>query len=204
MAFEATFCIITVALVSGAVVERMRFGPFLVFAALWSVLVYAVLAHWAFGGGWLQSGGTLDFAGGIPVEMCSGFSALAAALVVGARKELLSGMGKYVNEIALVFVEHPKMRKYSHEGFVPCGDDRPQAEAIAIALANALDHVLVHLERVEGAAEESEAWKCYCRDLRKNSPVMRELLCRHPDWYCRPLREVFCDFSIRSQHLPTA
>ncbi len=86
-AFQATFCIITVALVSGAVVERMRFGAFLVFAALWSVLVYAVLAHWAFGGGWLQAGGTLDFAGGVPVEMGSGFSALAAALVVGARKD---------------------------------------------------------------------------------------------------------------------
>ena len=86
-AFQATFCIITVALVSGAVVERMRFGPFLVFAALWSVLVYAVLAHWAFGGGWLQAHGTLDFAGGVPVEMGSGFSALAAALVVGARKD---------------------------------------------------------------------------------------------------------------------
>ena len=87
MAFQATFCIITVALVSGAVVERMRFGPFLLFAALWSVLVYAVLAHWAFGGGWLQEHGTLDFAGGVPVEMGSGFSALAAALVVGARKD---------------------------------------------------------------------------------------------------------------------
>jgi Amt family ammonium transporter len=87
MAFQATFCIITVALVSGAVVERMRFGPFLVFAALWSVLVYAVMAHWAFGGGWLQAQGTLDFAGGVPVEMGSGFSALAAALVVGARKD---------------------------------------------------------------------------------------------------------------------
>jgi Amt family ammonium transporter len=87
MAFEATFCIVTTALVSGAVVERMRFGPFLVFAALWSVLVYAVLAHWAFGGGWLQAHGTLDFAGGVPVEMGSGFSALAAALVVGARKD---------------------------------------------------------------------------------------------------------------------
>ncbi|HVQ59729.1 MAG TPA: ammonium transporter [Solirubrobacterales bacterium] len=86
-AFQATFCIITVALVSGAVVERMRFGPFLVFSALWSVLVYAVLAHWGFGGGWLISGGTLDFAGGIAVEMASGFSALAAALVVGARKD---------------------------------------------------------------------------------------------------------------------
>jgi Amt family ammonium transporter len=87
MAFQASFCILTVALVSGAVVERMRFGPFLVFAALWSVLVYAVLAHWAFGGGWLIEGGTLDFAGGVPVEMGSGFSALAAALVVGSRKD---------------------------------------------------------------------------------------------------------------------
>jgi ammonium transporter, Amt family len=87
MAFQATFCIITVALISGAVVERMRFGAFLVFAALWSVAVYAVLAHWAFGGGWLIENGTLDFAGGVPVEMGSGFSALAAALVVGARKD---------------------------------------------------------------------------------------------------------------------
>jgi Amt family ammonium transporter len=87
MAFQASFCIVTTALVSGAVVERMRFGPFLIFAALWSVLVYAVLAHWAFGGGWLQQHGTLDFAGGVPVEMGSGFSALAAALVVRARKD---------------------------------------------------------------------------------------------------------------------
>jgi Amt family ammonium transporter len=87
MAFQGTFCIITVALISGAVVERMRFGAFMVFAALWSVLVYAVLAHWAFGGGWLAQQGTLDFAGGVPVEMASGFSALAAALVVGARKD---------------------------------------------------------------------------------------------------------------------
>lgn len=87
MAFQATFCIITTALVAGAVVERMRFGPFLIFSALWSVLVYAVLAHWAWGGGWLQELGTLDFAGGIPVEMGSGFSALAAAIVVGARKD---------------------------------------------------------------------------------------------------------------------
>ncbi len=87
MAFEATFCIISAALVSGAVVERMRFGAFLLFAALWSVLVYAVLAHWVWGGGWLQQHGTLDFAGGVPVEMGSGFSALAAATVVRARKD---------------------------------------------------------------------------------------------------------------------
>jgi Amt family ammonium transporter len=86
-AFQATFCIITIALISGAVVERMRFPAFLLFAALWTVLVYAVLAHWAFGPGWLLNGGTLDFAGGVAVEMGSGFSALAAALVVGARKD---------------------------------------------------------------------------------------------------------------------
>ena len=86
-AFQATFCILTTALVSGAVVERMRFGAFLVFAALWSILVYSVLAYWGFGAGWLIGGGTLDFAGGIAVEMASGFSALAAALVVGARKD---------------------------------------------------------------------------------------------------------------------
>ncbi len=86
-AFQATFCIITTALVSGAVVERMHFGAFLVFAAVWSLAVYAVLAHWAFGGGWLMERGTLDFAGGVPVEMGSGFSALAAALVVGARRD---------------------------------------------------------------------------------------------------------------------
>jgi len=87
MAFQASFCIITVALVSGAVVERMRFGALLVFTALWSILVYAVLAHWSFGGGWLTQQGTLDFAGGVPVEMASGFSALAAATVIGARKD---------------------------------------------------------------------------------------------------------------------
>jgi Amt family ammonium transporter len=87
MAFEAAFCILTAALISGAVVERMRFGTFLVFIALWSVLIYAVMAHWVWGGGWLQQHGTLDFAGGVPVEMASGFSAFAAATVVGARKD---------------------------------------------------------------------------------------------------------------------
>ncbi|MDX2005794.1 MAG: ammonium transporter [Meiothermus sp.] len=85
--FQASFCIITAALISGAVVERMRFAPFLVFMALWSALIYAPLAHWVWGGGWLQKLGVLDFAGGVPVEMASGFSALAAALVLGARKD---------------------------------------------------------------------------------------------------------------------
>ena len=86
-AYQATFCIVTAALVSGAVVERMRYGTFLVFLVIWSVLVYPVMAHWVWGGGWLQSHGTLDFAGGVPVEMASGFSAFAAAIVVRARKD---------------------------------------------------------------------------------------------------------------------
>jgi Amt family ammonium transporter len=86
-AFEATFCIITAALVSGAVVERMRFGAFLVFLVAWSLLVYPVMAHWVWGGGWLQSHGTLDFAGGVPVEMGSGFSAGAAATAVAPRRD---------------------------------------------------------------------------------------------------------------------
>jgi len=86
-AYEATFCIITAALVSGAVVERMSFRTFLIFLVAWSTLVYPVLAHWVWGGGWLAQHGTLDFAGGVPVEMASGFSAFAAALVVGPRKD---------------------------------------------------------------------------------------------------------------------
>jgi ammonium transporter, Amt family len=85
--FQASFCIITAALISGAVVERIRFLPYLVFIVLWSVLVFAPLAHWVWGGGWLADRGVLDFAGGVPVEMASGFSALAAAVVVGARKD---------------------------------------------------------------------------------------------------------------------
>jgi Amt family ammonium transporter len=86
-AFQASFCIITCALISGAVVERMRFLPYLAFIALWSIFVYPVMAHWVWGGGFLMEGGTLDFAGGVPVEMASGFSALAAALVVGRRTD---------------------------------------------------------------------------------------------------------------------
>jgi Amt family ammonium transporter len=87
MAFEAAFCIVTAALVSGAVVERMRFGAFLIFMCVWSIGVYPVMAHWVWGGGWLQSHGTLDFAGGVPVEMGSGFSAFAAAVAVGPRRD---------------------------------------------------------------------------------------------------------------------
>ena len=88
-AYQGTFCILTAALVSGAVVERMRFGTYLAFIALWSIFVYPVMAQWVFGGGFLAEGGTLDFAGGVPVEMASGFSALAATLIVWFVLDLL-------------------------------------------------------------------------------------------------------------------
>jgi Amt family ammonium transporter len=87
MAYQGTFAIITAALISGAVVERMRFGPYLAFIALWTVLVYAPVAHWVWGGGWLMSRGVLDFAGGTVVHINAGVSALVAALVLGERKD---------------------------------------------------------------------------------------------------------------------
>src|SRR5918995_588120 len=83
MAFQGTFCIITAALISGAIVERMRFSAYLTFIALWSVLVYAPLAHWVWGGGWLGDMGALDFAGGTVVHVNAGAAALVAAIVVG-------------------------------------------------------------------------------------------------------------------------
>jgi len=68
-------------------VERMRFGPYLVFIALWTLLVYAPVAHWVWGGGWLMSRGILDFAGGTVVHINAGVSALVAATVLGNRKD---------------------------------------------------------------------------------------------------------------------
>ena len=87
MAFQGTFCIITAALISGAIVERMRFSAYLTFIALWSLVVYAPLAHWVWGGGWLADMGALDFAGGTVVHVNAGVAALVAALVVGKRRD---------------------------------------------------------------------------------------------------------------------
>jgi Amt family ammonium transporter len=87
MAYQGTFAIITAALISGAVVERMRFGPYLAFIAAWSLLVYAPVAHWVWGRGWLAELGALDFAGGTVVHVNAGAAAVAAALVVGTRKD---------------------------------------------------------------------------------------------------------------------
>ena len=85
MAFQATFCIITAALISGAIVERMRFSAYLTFICLWSVVVYAPIAHWVWGGGWLADMGAWDFAGGTVVHVNAGVAAFVAAIVVGKR-----------------------------------------------------------------------------------------------------------------------
>jgi Amt family ammonium transporter len=87
MAYQGTFAIITAALISGAIVERMRFGPYLAFIVLWTLLVYAPVAHWVWGGGFLGKMGVLDFAGGTVVHINAGISALVAAAVIGARKD---------------------------------------------------------------------------------------------------------------------
>jgi Amt family ammonium transporter len=85
MAFQGTFCIITAALISGAIVERMRFSAYLTFICLWALVVYAPVAHWVWGGGWLADLGALDFAGGTVVHVNAGVAALVAAIVVGKR-----------------------------------------------------------------------------------------------------------------------
>ncbi len=86
MIFQAMFAIITVSLITGSYVERIKFSSFLVFSLVWATLVYDPIAHWVWGGGWLQQLGALDFAGGIVVHISAGVSALAIAMVIGARK----------------------------------------------------------------------------------------------------------------------
>jgi ammonium transporter, Amt family len=87
LVYQGTFAIITAALISGAVVERMRFGPYVAFIVLWTLLVYAPMAHWVWGGGWLMTRGVLDFAGGTVVHINAGVSAVVAAAVLGVRKD---------------------------------------------------------------------------------------------------------------------
>ncbi|MEQ1868726.1 MAG: ammonium transporter [Vicinamibacterales bacterium] len=87
MCYQGTFAIITAALISGAIVERMRFSAYVLFITLWSVVVYAPMAHWVWGGGWLAKMGALDFAGGTVVHINAAAAALVAALLVGKRRD---------------------------------------------------------------------------------------------------------------------
>jgi ammonium transporter, Amt family len=91
MAFQGTFAIITAALISGSIVERMRFSAYVVFISLWALAVYSPIAHWVWGGGWLAQWGALDFAGGTVVHVNAAAAAVVAAVVVGKRADYPSG-----------------------------------------------------------------------------------------------------------------
>jgi Amt family ammonium transporter len=86
MIYQMTFAIITVALVAGSVADRLRFSAFLLFCALWLIVVYVPIAHWVWGGGFLGTYGLIDFAGGTVVHLNAGVAGLVAAYVVGARR----------------------------------------------------------------------------------------------------------------------
>ena len=94
MVFQLVFATVTMAIVTSGFAERIKFSAYLVFALLWTTIVYDPLAHWVWGGGWAAQFGALDFAGGTVVHISSGFAALALALVIGKRV----GFGKYSME----------------------------------------------------------------------------------------------------------
>ncbi len=103
MIYQGMFAVITVALITGAVVERMKFSALLVFAVAWFTLVYIPVAHWVWGsGGWLIKLGVLDFAGGTVVHITAGVSALALATLLGPRKGFHQKEPMEPNNIPLV------------------------------------------------------------------------------------------------------
>ncbi len=105
MAYQAMFAIITVALITGAVVERMKFSAIVVFSVAWFTLVYAPIAHWVWGsGGWLAKLGALDFAGGTVVHINAGVSALALAMLLGPRRGYQNGMSMPAHNVPFVVI----------------------------------------------------------------------------------------------------
>lgn len=104
-AFQLKFAAITPALIIGAFAERIRFKALLIFIVLWATLIYAPIAHWVWGdGGWLKALGVLDFAGGLVVHVSAGLSAVAAALVIGRRKDLDGNHNPRPNNIPFVIL----------------------------------------------------------------------------------------------------
>jgi Amt family ammonium transporter len=102
MLFQGMFAIITVALIIGGTAERMRLKALMAFVILWSLLVYDPVAHWIWGGGWLQALGVLDFAGGITIHITAGVSVLAAVLVLGKRIAVTNGVTENPHNIPTV------------------------------------------------------------------------------------------------------
>lgn len=105
MVFQAMFAIITPALIIGSFIGRMRFRTLIVFIVLWATLVYDPIAHWVWGaGGWLHTLGALDFAGGTVVHISAGFAGLAAALVIGKRRDYKQGEPLPSNNVPFVLL----------------------------------------------------------------------------------------------------
>ena len=102
--FQCMFAIITPALILGAFAERVKFSGFLLFTILWVILVYNPMAHWVWGGGWLQGMGAIDFAGGTVVHINAGISALVMAVMVGKRKGYKIGYPVTPHNITFVFI----------------------------------------------------------------------------------------------------
>jgi Amt family ammonium transporter len=102
--FQSLFCAITVAIIAGAVVERIRFSVWVIFSMAWATLVYVPMAHWVWGGGWLSKIGALDFAGGSVIHILSGASALTAALVLGPRKSYKTNSTSPPHNLVFFFV----------------------------------------------------------------------------------------------------
>src|SRR4030043_56805 len=131
--YQMTFAAITVALASGAYIERMKFSAWVLFSILWMTLVYVPVAHWVWGGGFLAKLGALDFAGGTVVHVNAGVAALVAAVVVGKRRDFKSaallphnvpftllGAGR-------VHDDHPPPRRHARR--LDAARLRPQREA---------------------------------------------------------------------------
>jgi Amt family ammonium transporter len=104
MAFQMMFAVITVGLITGAVVERVKFSAIVVFAIVWFTLVYCPIAHWVWGGGWLAKLGALDFAGGLVVHISAGVSAFAMAFLLGPRKGYNDGAPMSAHNVPLVVI----------------------------------------------------------------------------------------------------
>jgi Amt family ammonium transporter len=105
MAYQMMFAVITVALITGAVIGRMKFSSIFVFAIVWFTVVYCPIAHWVWGsGGWLAKMGALDFAGGTVVHISAGVSALSLAMLLGPRKDYKDGSTMAPHNIPFIVI----------------------------------------------------------------------------------------------------
>jgi len=165
MLFQLTFAAITPALISGAFVERKRFGAFVIFTLAWSAFIYAPVAHWIWGGGWISQLklfggiGILDFAGGKVVHITSGVSALVCAIVIGKRQGL--GRDKMTPYNAVLTVLGASLLWFGWFGF---------NGGSALAASGQAVHALVTTQSAAAAA--ALVWLALDWSLRKKPSVV--------------------------------